>query len=347
MVKLKKVVIIGGGFAGAEIAKNLEKRFEVILIDTKDYFEFIPSILRIIAEPKVIKDIQIKHKDYLRNTSIITNKVINVKKDSLILNNKKEINFDYLVIASGSDYKLPIKHNRSISAYSGKILKDYSHKVIGKDVLIVGAGLVGVELAAELADISKVSLIEGNNIILARSNKKTRTYAENYLKKKKINLILGEMVVESDGHSLMTNKSTKIAPDFVFLCTGITPNSEFMKKNFSDNLGVRGHIIVNKYLQLNNYNNIFAAGDVTDIIEEKTAQSAEKQAKVVAKNIILLERYKNNNKLLSYASKKRPMAISLGKYDGIIAYKEFTLTGFISSIIKYIIQLKTILKLKL
>jgi NADH dehydrogenase FAD-containing subunit len=45
------VVIVGGGFAGAYVAKALEDCFRVTLVDNKDYFEFTPSVLRTIVEP--------------------------------------------------------------------------------------------------------------------------------------------------------------------------------------------------------------------------------------------------------------------------------------------------------
>lgn len=47
----REVVIVGGGFAGAYVAKALEDCFRVTLVDNKDYFEFTPSVLRTIVEP--------------------------------------------------------------------------------------------------------------------------------------------------------------------------------------------------------------------------------------------------------------------------------------------------------
>jgi hypothetical protein len=47
----REVVIVGGGFAGAYVAKALEDSFRVTLVDNKDYFEFTPSVLRTIVEP--------------------------------------------------------------------------------------------------------------------------------------------------------------------------------------------------------------------------------------------------------------------------------------------------------
>ena len=129
-----------------------------------------------------------------------------------------------------------------------------------------------------------------------------------------------------------------------FLCTGIKPNFEFMKKNFNDKLNEKNQIKVNKYLQVEGIKNIFAAGDVNDRLVEKTAQNAEIQAKAVVKNIIALER---NQKLMEYESKKTPLVISLGKWDGIFAFKGFVFTGIVPGLMKSIIEWKEMLKLKI
>ena len=55
---MKKIVVIGGGFAGSYIARELQKDFNVVLIDRKDYFEFTPGILRCLVEPEHLKNIK-------------------------------------------------------------------------------------------------------------------------------------------------------------------------------------------------------------------------------------------------------------------------------------------------
>ena len=84
--------------------------------------------------------------------------------------------------------------------------------------------------------------------------------------------------------------------------------------------------------------NIFAAGDVNDVKEEKTAQNAEYHAKTVVKNIINLEEGKE---LVPYETNSRIMIISLGRWNGILTCKNFTLTGFIPGILKSLVEWKT------
>ena len=63
---MKKVVVIGGGFAGSYTAKNLEKDFEVTLVDTKDYFEYKPSVLTLLRNPQRVDEIRVKHRNHLK-----------------------------------------------------------------------------------------------------------------------------------------------------------------------------------------------------------------------------------------------------------------------------------------
>src|SRR3989338_1455974 len=99
---MKKVVVIGGGFAGSLIARKLQKDFEVTLIDTKPYFEFTPGILRTIVEPEHYKSIQVGHKDYLK-AKIIVGHVKKIEEDFVHVDGKK-LPYDYLAICSGSRY---------------------------------------------------------------------------------------------------------------------------------------------------------------------------------------------------------------------------------------------------
>ena len=116
------------------------------------------------------------------------------------------------------------------------------------------------------------------------------------------------------------------------------PNYEHLASYCSIELNSKNFLCVNEYLQVQGHKNIFAAGDINNIKEEKTAQSAEKQARLVVKNIYHLEQ---GEPLLMYNPEPKPMVISLGKYNGIFIYRDFVFTGLIPGIMKTIIEWKT------
>jgi len=339
---MKKVVVIGGGFAGSLIARKLEKHFNVTLIDSKNYFEFTPGILRTLVEPEHINKIQILHKDYLKKTRIITGTVNEIGKEYVKVN-KQNIKFDYLCICSGSKYKTPIKEqNLVITARASHLRRNYDKLCKANKILIIGGGLVGVELAAEISTHYKnknITIVHSKNRLIERNKEKTVRYVEKFLTKKGVKTIFNERVIDAkeNGKTYHTDKNHEIKTDLAFLCTGIMPNFEFMKRNFNNKLDEKNHIKVNKYLQLEGTKNIFVAGDANSTKVEKTAQNTKIQAKIVVKNLISL---KKNKKLKEYKQDKTALVISLGKWDGIFESNELTFTGIMPGIMKSIIEWK-------
>ena len=341
---MKKVVIIGGGFAGSYCAKHLEKDFQTTLIDTKDYFEFTPSIIRALVEPKHISKIIVSHKHYLKKTKVIKGEAKEISPGK-VLANGKERPYDYLIICSGSKYNAPIKEKHLLVISRLKGIKESADKLNkARSVLIIGGGLVGVELAGEIIERypeKEVTLIHAQSHLMERSPEKAQDYAERFLARKKVKIILNQVASDRNGE-FVTNKDIRVKADLAFWCTGITPNYEYLKQ-CSSSLNERNYLCVNEHLQVSSYQNIFAGGDITDVQEEKTAQNAEEQAKVIVKNIIHLE---NNEPLGEYKTKPRIMVISLGQKNGMITYKNLLFTGYLAGIMKRLIELKTMRRFK-
>ena len=325
---MKKIVIIGGGFAGSYAARKLENDFEVTLVDNKDYFEFTPSILRTIVEPEHADKIQALHKEYLKKAKFVFGCVNKIEEKSVFVDNRK-YDYDYLIISSGSYYKTPFKEHDIIRPNRSKELIDYHERLEkAKSVCIVGGGLVGVELAGEIIHKypdKKIILFQNAKNLIPRNNKKSGEYAKKFLLKKGVELKLEKRFDKKDQKKY----------DLVFFCVGIEPNFNFgfKKEKFE----------INEFLQLKGHENVFFAGDVANLKEEKTAQNAENHAKVVVHNIKALE---NKRKLKKYSPSKRPYLISLGKKKAIFEYKNFVWAGLIPALMKDYVEKVHMKKLK-
>lgn len=341
---MKKIVIIGGGFTGSYSAKRLQNDFDITLIDKKEYFEFTPSILKVIVNPKFFKNIQICHRQYLDKGRFICGEVSEVGKDYIIVD-KEKIKFDYLIIASGSRYNTPIKDPLVFVPQRGNEIQEYHDKLEkAKSVAIVGGGLVGVELAAEICCVyedKEITLIQSEKSLIPRNCKRARDCAKRYLESRRVKIILDEKVSKKQGNVLETEKGRKIKADLAFMCVGIKSNSEFMVKNFPNKINEKGHVRVNEFLQVSGIKNIFCGGDTTDINEEKTAQNAEDHAKIIINNINCLEK---GQELKQYNPRKKPFVIALGRWNGIFEYKDFIVTGIIAAVIKKLIEWKTMVR---
>jgi len=339
----KRIVIIGGGFAGSNAAIKLEKYFDVTLIDTKDHFEFTPSVLRTIVEPDRIKKIQVLHKDYLKSSTVIIGKVKEISETYVKVNDSR-IPFNYLIIASGSHYSPPFKeHHLVADTRAETLMSKYEELCAAKKVLIIGGGIVGVELAGEILDKysdKQVLIAHSGDKIIERCNPEAIRYAQKVLEKR-CTLIFNERVVKIHGKHCITDKGSEITADLAFLCVGIKPNAEFMKKNMKAKMDESGFIKVDEYLKVEGCENIFAVGDVTNIKEEKLAQTAEIHSNLVVQNI---KRMENKKELVRYKSSPKAMLISIGKKKGILNYKKFTLTGFIPAILKTFVEWKSMRK---
>jgi len=339
---MKKVVVIGGGFVGSIVAQSLEKQFDVTLVDTKNYFEFTPAILRTIVEPKHIKRVQILHKHYLHKATIVSGRAIKFTKKQVHLKDGKKLNYDYLVIAVGSSYGSMIKQeNVVLAARASTLRKTHAQLLKANNVVIIGGGLVGCELAAEIIEDfpkKKVTILHSRATLLQRNTKKAQKYAEQFFKKRKVKLVFEDRMIEVKKKEVLTKSGNSIPSDLTFLCVGIKPNSEVVKNSFPEKLNERGAIIVDKYLRVKDFKNVFAGGDITDVKEEKTAQNAEIHARLIVSNILKVE---GDQMLESYVVKKRPMIISLGKWHGILQGETHTLTGLIPGLLKIIPEWKT------
>ena len=160
--KAPKVVVVGGSFAGLAACRYLSSNAEVTLIDPKEFFEYTPGILHVLTGSKS-RDIIISP---LKQVASKSTKILNgcfqglsLKDQQVIVkssSNDETINvpYDYLIIATGRGYGAPIKPASTTLTIKQRLSEiDTFIKKINdaNNILVIGGGLVGVELAAELA----------------------------------------------------------------------------------------------------------------------------------------------------------------------------------------------------
>ncbi len=177
-VKKHTVVIVGGSFAGISAAMQLgiDPSFRVILIEQKGYFEYTPGILHAMVDPQhypgLVADLQLPNVHILRgvagNISPSTVTVTFHARPHPPGRSVPEVHsplpppspsqqlvvpYDYLILAHGSYYYSPIKAapcDYTLNARLASVARFASEVPNFTTVTIVGAGLVGVELAAEI-----------------------------------------------------------------------------------------------------------------------------------------------------------------------------------------------------
>ncbi len=300
-----KVVIIGGGSAGTTCAfelRKLSKDAEITIVEKSSNLEYSPCALPYVLSGEIADFDEIfifRKEDYQKNNiNILLNSEaegVDRKRKELILRNGKKLLYDKLVIATGSDVFIPsIKGISGVDFFSLKTIED-AKKIDkkadkNKSSAIIGAGMIGVELAYSLSSKGNeaVLLESKENILSAILDYDMSEQLKEYLEQKGIRVIENARIVEVKKKHIVLEKE-RIAFDNLFLCTGMKPNIKLAKEC---GLKIDKGVIVDEYLQTSD-KNIYACGDCVESEEIATGKTvfsmlgstAVRQAKAIAKNM--------------------------------------------------------------
>ncbi|KAL6576641.1 hypothetical protein OROMI_010917 [Orobanche minor] len=355
--KRNAVVVVGGGVAGSLIAKTLQDHADVYLIDPKEYYEISWTSLRSTVEPSFAERTLINHSEYVPNARVITGAATDITRHEVVTSHGRTVPYDYLVIATG--HAAADDDNETSLAYT--IAERQAHYQLeqekiksAKSILIVGGGPTGVELAAEIAvdfPDKKVTLVHRGSRLLGFIGEKAGKKALDWLVSKKVEVILGQSVVNLNSRSsvggggggggrYVTSGGETVIADCHFVCTGSPIGSSWIKKTIlKDNLDNHGRLMVDAKLRVIGNSNIFAIGDITNIPvgELKQGYLAQAHASVAAKNLKLLIKNgtQSEKKLSSYKPAASTIAfVSLGRREGVAQIMCLTTVGRIPGKIK-------------
>ena len=320
----KRIVIIGGVAAGMKTASRLRRRdknAEIIVLergsevsygacgfpyyiggDVKEFGCFTngPQGIRDAAYFREVKGVEVlvRHEATAVNRSEHT--VTYLNRDS---GETKVLPYDKLVLATGSTpVKLPIPgadlagvHNFWFPWDVHAVKKDMIENKV-TDVVIVGAGLVGMELAEAFHKQGlTVNIVEMQDRILPQMlDKEMADLLQKPVLKAGINLYLNEKTVTIEGSTKVTAVKTDkrlIPAQLVIVAVGVRPNVELAREAGIE-IGPSGSIAVNEYLETSDPD-IYAGGDCaenTNIISKAKlftpmGSTANKHGRVIADNI--------------------------------------------------------------
>lgn len=352
----KTVAIIGAGFAGTYLAKKLKKNkdLEIFLIDKQDHFLFTPLLVEVASASLSVPSIIEFLPQVLRNKNahFIKEEVLDIKlSQSIIKLENRELKYDYLAIATGAktnyqikgskEYSLSLKEVKDATLIKEKIIIHlFQHDHL--NLSVIGAGPSGIELISDLTRLVSefnrylrvkktiyLTLIGSRDNILEDWPKSLQKKALERLISLKINLKLGLKVKEVKENEIVLVNNEIIKSDVSILSSGVLANVlETLRDQLC--LNTKGDILVNDYLQVKNFKNIFAFGDVANNENgswEKLAQTASKQAQTVSLNINNLSLDKQ---LVAYKHKLSGKLLALGKYYAIGEIYGFKMSGFLA-----------------
>jgi NADH dehydrogenase FAD-containing subunit len=274
----RRVFVVGGSFAGLCIGRDLKKDFLVTIVDAKEFFEYTPGVLRAYVKPKHLDALTFTLYpviEYQMGCKFIWGEVMEMKADKtatikpMFTNATEVIDFDYCIIAAGCNFGPFHKHGESLwfptihakaipeSDWSDiderflegrrrHILREYGNiKALeqkGSQILVVGAGFIGVEWVTELQHFFPklgLTIIDFLPQCLGPLPANAAGYCNKYMKKHGIKQFYNMKYAANDPEFWkkieLPNKADK-----EYVCIGVKASNFFMPEEVKSEKGPGG-----------------------------------------------------------------------------------------------------------
>lgn len=313
-----KVVIIGGGAAGASCAarlRRLNENAEIVIIEKTNEVSiancglpyYISGVIN--EREKILVSTPEKFKSWFNIDVLLNNEVLKINRDNktVSLSTGKEIHYDKLVLAQGASPVVPpfegMNQDKTFvvrNLNDADKIKNYIQQHNSKNAVVVGGGFIGLEMAENLVEMGlNTTLVELGNQILAPVDEEIAGVAQNEMRDNGVNLILSDGVKSFKDNKIILTSDKEIEYDLVIMAIGVRPETKLAKES---GLQVNKGILVNEYMQTND-SDIYAAGDSVEIKDFVTCDNtliplagpANRQGRIIADNICgFKSTYKNS-----------------------------------------------------
>ncbi|KAJ3064841.1 Apoptosis-inducing factor 2, partial [Rhizoclosmatium hyalinum] len=342
------IVIIGGSFAGKGVAEGLDKslrtKANIILIEEREAFYYQVGGLRAAVESNYAQHTWIPYSSLFqhnRSSRVIQARAETVTEKEVKLSNGETIAFDYLVIATGVSHPAPGGAPFiSKDDYVNEMERIQMAVEKAESVVIVGGGVVGVELAGEIATDfhgKKVTIIHSASVLMDKITPSAATTKQvnSQLSALGVEVLLNTRAMLLPGattllpdkkpynlspHKIATTSGQIIQSDVQFICTGsIRPNTTFLSISLPETLDPRGFILVEPTGQLKGFPHIYAVGDVSTLDDAKMAYLATRfQSPVICTNIINAIAGKPASALYTKSTPGGLFIVTIGRFGGVV-----------------------------
>lgn len=384
----KRVVIVGGGFGGLKLANKLRKsNFQVVLIDKNNYHQFPPLIYQIASSGIEPSSISFPFRKLFQKRKNFFFRMAEVRsifpEHKIIQTSIGKVNYDYLVLAAGTttnffgnknveDEAIPMKNVSEAMGLRNALLDNFERALTCADererqellnVVIVGGGATGVEIAGALSEMKNfvlpkdypdlptslmhIYLIEAGPRLLAAMSPESSAHVEQYLHEMGVNVLLNKMVTDFKDHRVLLKDGSSISTRTFIWVSGVA--AQPVGNLAPEHLGRGRRIIVDEYNQVKGLDGVFSIGDQCIMPEgdedwkgghPQLAQVAIQQGNLLAKNLIRLEKGKE---MKPFHYRNLGAMATVGRNRAVAEFSKVKMAGFFAWFMWLIVHLRSIL----
>lgn len=297
----RRIVILGAGFAGLQLARQIKDTgCDITIIDQYNFHQFQPLFYQVATarlEPSSISFPLRKIFQRKRNIHVRITKVEEVDTaNNKVMTDDGVFEYDQLIIATGctsnyfgnkeiEQYAFPMKSTTEAITLRNRILLNFEDALSADEdemgeimnIAIVGGGPTGVEMAGALAELKKnilpkdypdmdfsrlnIYLIEGLGNTLANMSDASKKKSQEYLERLGVHVMLNTLVESYDGHTITFKDGKTLKTRTMIWAAGVMGN---VPVGIPKEVLMRGNRIkVDRYNKVEGLGNVYAIGDVS------------------------------------------------------------------------------------
>lgn len=387
--KAKRVVIVGGGFGGLKLANALRNSgMQVVLVDKNNYHQFPPLIYQVASSGLEPSSISFPFRKIFRKRKNFYFRMAEARsifpEKKILQTSIGKVEYDYLVFAAGTttnffgnkhleDEAMPMKTLSEAMGLRNALLSNLERSITCateqernelQNIVIVGGGATGVEIAGVLSEMKKyvlpadypdmdssqlnIFLIEAGGRLLSGMSPKSSEAAEQFLRNMGVNVCLHKKVIDYRDHKVILEDGMEIPTRTFIWVSGVKASP--IDNLPSECIGRGGRLKVDAYNRVEGMEDVFAIGDQCIMTADKDypnghpqlAQVAIQQGKLLAENLKRMEK-KKKKALKPFHYRNLGSMATIGRNRAVAEFKKVKTQGWIAWILWLVVHLRSIL----
>ena len=360
-----KIVILGGGFGGLTAARALTKIADVTVVDRHNFQTFLPLLYQVSTAGLAADHVAYPIRGALRKTGakfrMASPISIDHKNKQVKLDSSELLDFDHLIIALGSttadfgipgvnEYALGMKSVHEALTIRAEVMRRFEDLCRFEDstrftISVIGGGPTGVEMAGALAELVRgplksdqanaaahidVQLIEAGDRLLPPFSPSLSARTKKDLEKLGVKVMLNSAVKALAHREVILKDGTTLPSEITVWAAGVQGSPAMAQLNLPV---VGNRLAVDPSLQVKNYPNIWALGDIAGALGKDgrplpmVAPVAIQQGKFIAKQI---ERITKQKPLKAFSYLDKGSMATIGRNKAVVEVRGLKLTGTIA-----------------